>query len=183
MFQRLVNLFGILEIRDGIALAVIAYLPGVRIQLKELRASEPTDRGITGRSIEECRQCLGITKRTQRSEHLQPRFLQQLPGIGLGRCHAAKVIKKRSLPELDDSLECGTVASLPADNQEGRLEQLSILRQIVLLSVGRLQDAGWREKVHFNWIGRREWHLVRDAAELDNSLWFRERHSLSMDNY
>jgi len=117
LLQSVVNLFGVMKIRDDFCLPLIADLRGVRIELKKLRTSEPADRGVSGRSIEKGRKRPRIAQRAQRSAHLQPRLLQQLPGIGFGRGKPAKVIKQRLLPQFDDALEGASVAALPANDQ------------------------------------------------------------------
>lgn len=117
MLQSVVNLLGIMKIRDGFCLPLIAEILGVRIELKKLRTPEPADRGVSGRPIEKGRKRPRIAQGAQRSVYLEPRLLQQLPGISFGSGKPAKVIKQRLLPQLDDALEGASVAALPANDQ------------------------------------------------------------------
>ena len=130
LVHRVVNLLGVVE-RGGVVGRVgrLVQVRAVRRDLVRPRQAKAADRGVAGRRVEERRQRAGVADRVDGAEHLQPRFLEQVPCVLLGRREPPQVLEERPLPHRHDPLERRAIAPLAAEDEEFAVEDLFLWNQ------------------------------------------------------
>ena len=133
LVERMMDLFRVIQVGDRIGLPLVTDALAFVVQLVKLGGARAADRRVAGRAVQERGKRSRIAKAAQRFEHLEPRFLQQLPRILLARHEPAEVIEERPLPQPDDLLKRLPVPPLPLHDQQLGFEKELILGQVVLL--------------------------------------------------
>ena len=136
LVECVVNLLGVVErghivVQRRLQRRQVSAVTARRRDLVIARQAQPADRVVAGGAVQECRQRARVADRADRAEHLQPRLLEQVPGVLFGRGEPPQVVKEGPFPHRDDALERRAVPPLAAVHEQGAFEDLLVGEQRV----------------------------------------------------
>ena len=125
LVEAMAELLSVFQGSDVVAAAIVCQLLGITFDFGRLDA-KAADRGVACSRVEVSGKRARIAEFVERAEELEPRFLEKLPGVGFRWGDPAEIEEQGPFPELHDFGERFAVAALPADDEQGRLDELLV---------------------------------------------------------